>query len=177
MVLPPLALAGERENLMKNMPNEFKPRARKDGLVVRELADELLVYDRERNQAHSLNETAALIWKHCDGNSTIAQLRSLLETEAGASIDEQVVWYALRKFTKSSLLEEPFKASAGERRVSRRELIQTIGLAASVPLVATIIAPNVSAAASCTQSCSSPVNCTVPGCPVCPNGGPTCAAS
>lgn len=153
---------------MNNTKKEFRPRARRDGLVVRELAGELLVYDRERNQAHSLNETAALIWKHCDGNSTIAELRSVLEVEMGASVDEQVVWYALRKFTRNSLLEEPLKSSPG-RGLSRRELIQAIGLAASVPLVVTIIAPSVFAAASCTQACpgGSPVECTVPGCPNC----------
>jgi hypothetical protein len=161
---------------MSNTTNEFKPCARKAGLVVREMAGELLVYDRERNQAHSLNETAALIWKHCDGNSTVAELRSRVEAETGGSVDEQVVWYALRKFTRNSLLEEPLKSLPGSRGFSRRELIQTIGLAASVPLVATIIAPNVFAAASCTQSCTSPLNCTVPGCPNCPNGGPTCSA-
>ncbi len=164
---------------MNNTTNGFKPRARKAGLVVRELSGELLVYDRERNQAHSLNETAALIWKHCDGHSTIAELRSTLEAETGASVDEQVVRYALRKFTRSSLLEEPLRASVGERRLSRRELIQTIGLAASIPLVVTIIAPDVFAAASCTQACpsGSPVECTVPGCPVCSGVGGTCRAS
>lgn len=149
---------------MNNTKNEFRPRARKDGLVVRELAGELLVYDRERNEAHSLNETAALIWNHCDGESTIAELRSRLEVETGASVDEQVVWYALRKFTKSSLLEEPLKAPAGERRFSRRELIQTMGVAASVPLVVSIFAPSVFAAASCTQGCALPTDCTLPGC-------------
>jgi hypothetical protein len=160
---------------MNNTTNEFKPRARKDGLVVRELAGELLVYDRERNKAHSLNETAALIWKHCDGHSTIAELRSTLEAETGASVDEQVVWYALGKFTKSFLLDEPLKRSLGARGLSRRELIQTIGLAASVPLVVSIFAPSVFAAASCTQSCTTPADCTVPGCPNCPSPG-TCQA-
>jgi len=161
---------------MNNTTNGFKPCARKHGLVVRELAGELLVYDRERNEAHSLNQTAALIWKHCDGNSTIAELRSRLEAATGDSIDEQVVRYALRKFTQLSLLEEPLKAPAGERRLSRRELIQAIGLAASIPLVVTIIAPNVFAAASCTQLCALSIDCTVPGCPTCPVGGGTCHA-
>lgn len=163
---------------MNNTKNEFRPRARKDGLVVRELAGELLVYDRERNEAHSLNETAALIWKHCDGSSTIAELRSTLEAETGATVDEQVVLYALGTFTKRSLLEEPLKRSARAGRLSRRELIQTMGVAASVPLVVSIFAPSVFAAASCTQNCNTAPDCTVPGCPFCPGGtGTKCSAT
>src|SRR2546423_15689116 len=42
------------------------PRARDARLVIQELPDELLVYDLERHRAHSLNRTAALVWRHCD---------------------------------------------------------------------------------------------------------------
>ncbi|MBV9278705.1 MAG: hypothetical protein JOZ41_01360, partial [Chloroflexi bacterium] len=43
------------------------PRARKNGLIVRELEDEVLVYDLERHRAHCLNRAAGLVWKHADG--------------------------------------------------------------------------------------------------------------
>ncbi len=39
------------------------PHGRKDGLVVKELGNETLVYDLERDEAHCLNQTAALVWK------------------------------------------------------------------------------------------------------------------
>jgi hypothetical protein len=45
----------------------YLPQARTEGLTVRELAEETLVYDKERHKAHCLNRTAACVWKHCDG--------------------------------------------------------------------------------------------------------------
>ena len=39
------------------------PAAREEGLIIQEMADEVLVYDRERYKAHCLNQTAALVWR------------------------------------------------------------------------------------------------------------------
>jgi hypothetical protein len=144
--------------------NKSMPRARKDGLVVRELSDELLVYDRERNKAHCLNNSAALIWKHCDGLTSVSQMCALLRERTEVPIDEEVIWYALDQLAKDYLLEERVKRPAKVAQLSRRELIQRIGLAASIPLVVSVVAPTVFAAASCTQACGSLVNCTIAGC-------------
>ena len=156
---------------MNETDNELAPRARKDGLVVRELSGELLVYDRDRNKAHCLNETAAFIWKHCDGKTTISGMRDLLQDHTAMPVDEQVVWYALDQFARDHLLEERVKRPAEIGRLSRRQLIQRIGLAASIPLVASVIAPTVFAAASCTQPCTVVAQCTIPGCQASCTGG------
>ena len=162
---------------MDETRNEFTPRARAAGLIVREIAGELLVYDRDRNKAHSLNQTAALIWKHCDGQTTVAHLRSRLQEQMPeVAINDEVIWHALDQFSRDHLLDEKATRSPGVRRLSRRELIQRIGLAASVPLVVSIVAPSVFGAASCAQACSLPIDCTVPGCPVCSGAGGTCHA-
>ncbi|HEY0004483.1 MAG TPA: hypothetical protein VGB17_06700, partial [Pyrinomonadaceae bacterium] len=50
------------------------PLARKEGLVVRELADELLVYDTRRDRAHCLNKTASLVWQRCDGLTSTSEM-------------------------------------------------------------------------------------------------------
>lgn len=149
---------------MNETQNKLTPRARRDGLVVRELSGELLVYDRDRNKAHCLNETAALIWNHCDGQTTVRGMVELLRDHSGTAVDEQVIWYALDQFAKDHLLEERVKRPVEVGRVSRRELIQRIGLAASIPLVVSIMAPSVFAAASCTQNCTLPTDCTLAGC-------------
>ena len=47
------------------------PLARRERLLVEELPDEVLVYDLDREKAHCLNRTAALIWNHCDGRTTV----------------------------------------------------------------------------------------------------------
>ena len=75
----------------------MKPRARTEGLVVRELPDELLVYDLERHRAHCLNPTAALVFKHCDGRRSVAQIARILrrELDVDAPADESLVWLSL----------------------------------------------------------------------------------
>jgi len=51
-----------------------RPLARQDRLVVQELSEEVLVYDLDRHRAHCLNRTAALIWRHCDGSTSVAEM-------------------------------------------------------------------------------------------------------
>ncbi|PYS79821.1 MAG: hypothetical protein DMF70_12375, partial [Acidobacteria bacterium] len=64
--------------MMKQASNQTKPLARKEGLVIQELPDEVLVYDLDRDRAHCLNETAAFVWQRCDGRtSTVEIARSL----------------------------------------------------------------------------------------------------
>ena len=50
----------------------MKPQSRRSGLLIRELPDELLVYDQEQHRAHCLNRTAALVFRHADGTRTLA---------------------------------------------------------------------------------------------------------
>ena len=48
----------------------MKPEKRRDGLVVTELLDEVLVYDLDRHRAHCLNRTAALVFRHAESVTT-----------------------------------------------------------------------------------------------------------
>ena len=52
----------------------LKPVARKRELVVQESGEETLVYDLVSNRASCLNQTSALVWKHCDGSKTIGDI-------------------------------------------------------------------------------------------------------
>jgi hypothetical protein len=149
---------------MKQSAIPLMPHARKDGLVVKELPGELLVYDLERHKAHCLNDTASFIWRRCDGRTSVSELAALLASYTNAPADEQVVWFALNQLSQDRLLTEPLRQPSGARRLSRRDVIQRLGVAAAVPLVASIVAPNVYAAASCTQGCVLPTDCTVLGC-------------
>lgn len=72
-----------------------KPIARKDGLVVQEMPDELLVYDLDTNKAHCLNQTAAIIWKNCDGETSVTEIASRYERESGKKIEEDLVRLAI----------------------------------------------------------------------------------
>ena len=149
------------------------PAARHDGLVIRELPGEVLVYDDESSEAHCLNETAASVWKQCDGRTSVPDIAAKLSATAGTEVDEDVVWLALEDLWKRDLLVgEP--APTDEAAMSRSQLLRRTGIAAAVaiPVVMSVVAPTAAHAASCIpsgQPCSSGQTC-CPNTP-CPGGG------
>jgi hypothetical protein len=82
------------------------PPARRDGLLVQAIDDEVQVYDTERHQAHCLNRTAARVWAHCDGQTSVATLTRRLRQEFETPVDPQVVWLAVEQLSKARLLTE-----------------------------------------------------------------------
>ena len=68
------------------------PETARDEVLIEALGDELVVYDLVRHRAHCLNKSAALVWRHCDGKTTIAELAKLLQKELGLpDLDEDLV--------------------------------------------------------------------------------------
>ena len=127
------------------------PRARTQEIVVHELSDEILIYDLKRHEAHCLNQVARLIWKHCDGQTSVAKIVEILEQEFGTQVDEEIVWYALKRLEKSHLLSESLNQPSVKAGLSRREVMKKLGWAAAVslPLITTIGAPTTTQAQSC----------------------------
>jgi len=151
--------------LEEKMNNSQFPKARKNGLVVQEVTDEVLVYDLDSNKAHCLNQSAAVVWRSCDGTRSVTEIARLVEAETGGSVNDDFVWLAIDQLAESDLLEAAVKSSfAGQ---SRREVIKKIGLATMVglPVIASLLAPqSAMAAGSC--ACVSPGDCTTQtGCP------------
>src|SRR5574341_33574 len=118
------------------------PAAREDRLVVQEVSDEVLVYDLDRHKAHCLNRTAALVWRHCDGRTTVAEMAALLRNELGCPVEEAVVWSALDRLGRAHLLRGRLTPPAGVARLSRREMMRKLalagGLSVLLPAVASI---------------------------------------
>ncbi len=153
------------------------PRARQDELVVEELQDETLVYDLKRHKAHCLNRTSALVWQHCDGRTTVAEVAALLERQLKIPADEAVVWMALDRLGTAHLLTEQVTLPAERARYSRREVLRTLRRAAGIslllPVVESIVAPRAAAQASCvtvgvcasrpTSACGNEPICGSPG--------------
>jgi coenzyme PQQ synthesis protein D (PqqD) len=115
--------------------NENKPRSlRSDRLVVEELGSELMIYDQARNQAFCLNQTAAFVWKHCDGNTSVSEMAVQLGAALKGPAEEEIIEFAVQKLSADGLLEPaaflPF-VSAG---ISRRELMQKVGVRAAIAL-------------------------------------------
>ncbi|HYO92772.1 MAG TPA: PqqD family peptide modification chaperone [Pyrinomonadaceae bacterium] len=127
------------------------PKARSKGLVIKKLADEVLVYDLETNKAHCLNTTAALVWNHCDGRKSVSEIAASLEANTLEQFTEEMVWLALNQLERFRLLEGPVKLPLKASGMSRRELVRKLGLAgaASLPLILSIVAPEAASAATC----------------------------
>jgi hypothetical protein len=108
-----------------------------------------------------------MIWKSCDGNTSVSEIAKLVESQAGGKVTEDFVWLAIDQLSENNLLEKQIQP--GFEGTSRREVIKKIGLASviAVPVIASLVAPQSAlAAASC--ACQNPSSCgNVPnaGCP------------
>ena len=97
----------------------MKPRAKRTGCCRNSLDDELIVYDQGLHRGHCLNRTAALVWRHADGERTIADLAAILRAELDPVADENLVWHALDRLNAAHLLDEPPPRSTDEMRASQ----------------------------------------------------------
>ena len=139
---------------MKKIAHGHLPLMRTERLIVDELRDEVLVYDLDRHQAHCLNSTAALVWKHCDGQTNPPDIARRLQDELRVPWKEDHVWLALRQLEQIHLLEAPIALPPQLAGMSRRQMVRALGVAAAVavPLVTSIVAPTPAQAASCAPS-------------------------
>lgn len=150
------------------MNNPNNPIARQNGLVVQEMPDEVLVYDLDTNKAHCLNGSAALVWKSCDGNNSVADIVKQFESNGNGKVTEDFVWLAIDQLNDNNLLEG--KVAPRFVGQSRRQVLKTIGLASMValPVIASLVAPQ-NALGSVSCACTDPgqmTQCqTMAGCP------------
>ena len=137
----------------------MKPVARRDGLLTRELPDELLVYERDEHRAHCLNRTAAVVFGHADGTRTITDLALVVAPDVDRATAESVVAEALARLGEAGLLEGEPPASGW----SRREMVRRVGIGAA--LLLPVVAPTpAEAAATCVSNCAGKPNGTPCSC-------------
>ena len=110
--------------------------------------DGLHVFDHQQQQAYALNTTSALVWQHCDGQTTPQQLMELLRQNCSVSRvqAEQLTWLALDELGKANLLEaEVARPRPLSSKLTRRQMLTTFATAgaalAVVPMVALVTAP------------------------------------
>lgn len=134
---------------MKNSKTHNRPKARSSELLTREIPGELLIYDMKRHTAYCLNETAASIWKQCDGKRTVTEIARQLEKTCKVPLDEKIVWLAVDQLQKKHLLDRQFPFPS-HRVISRRESIRSLGMATAIalPIVVSIVAPTAASAAT-----------------------------
>ncbi|MDQ3564905.1 MAG: PqqD family protein [Pseudomonadota bacterium] len=80
---------------------------RRSDLLYREVANEVVVLDRHSEKIHQLNETAAHVWKHCDGSHSLPDIGRSLTEEYGIpfSAAEADVTRTVSDFATLGLLE------------------------------------------------------------------------
>src|SRR5438046_7712656 len=110
--------------------------------------DGLHVFDHQQQQAYALNTTSALVWQHCDGQTTPEQLTELLRQNFNVSRAqaEQMTWLALDELGKANLLEAEVACPRPlSSKLTRRQMLTTFATAgvalAVVPMVALVTTP------------------------------------
>lgn len=125
----------------------YRPLARKKDLLTAKLEGEIVVLDTKTNRAVGLNSSMALIWRHCDGETTVAQIVDVLRQKLHPSADETSVWHALKKLQKAKLLEEGVPIPERVNSPSRRELFKVLGV--GVGAITVMLIPTPAGAVSC----------------------------
>ncbi len=127
----------------------MRPLARTDGLVVRAIGDETLVYDTRQHRAHCLNRPAAFVFRHSDGTRTAGEIAVLLGTSAPHGADKERVEMALERLHEAGLLVTEYRA-ARRGSTSRREVLRRVSLGAALlaPIVTSLVVPTPAEAAS-----------------------------
>lgn len=124
----------------------MKPEARTDkSLLLKEIGGELIVYDTSRHEAHCLNPISALLWRHCDGETSLAQLAEILSESIGTLCDEDLVRIGLQQLSEAHLLKPDRTEKLESTPLTRRGVLRRLSLAGSAavltPLVISIVAP------------------------------------
>ena len=140
--------------------SDTMPMARTDDVEVGYFLDETVVYDLKTYEVHNFNKTATLVWRHCDGRTSVGKMAALLAKELNVPANEALVWLTLKRLSKLHLLTAPVTVPAASAPHSRREALRVLGLAAVLPVIVSILVPSAAHAQSCVSSCSAEPNCT-----------------
>jgi hypothetical protein len=128
---------------MSTALSQQTPTARKTDLVVNELADELVLYDLKTNQLHTLNPTAAFVWRQCDGRTAVATIAQRFTGQYGLDDGADLVWSALDQLDRQNLLQSGVNRPTWVAGITRRDLMKRVAAGAFValPLVRSLAAP------------------------------------
>lgn len=63
---------------------------RKEGLVLRNLGEEAILYNPDTKKAHVLNTTSLLIWDLCNGDQSLALIENTIKSRFAVDDDSDV---------------------------------------------------------------------------------------
>lgn len=120
-----------------------------EGLLIERVDGEVLVVRESSNEAHALNEAAAIVFELCDGAMSRAAIAAEVARRTGLPADESVVDLALAELVEAGLVVLDDEAAPA---ITRRSLIRRLALPAAamamLPVVETVLMPAQAAAQS-----------------------------
>lgn len=111
-----------------------------DGLLSERIGNELLVFNPATNEGHALNDTAAGVFKLCDGQTERAAMVAALADEFGLPADPAVLDLALSELRDAGLITGEDVATGINRRTVIRRLGLSVMAAAALPIIETMLA-------------------------------------
>ncbi len=133
----------------------MRPLARKEGIFVEYLTDQVILYDKANHKAHCLNAVVGSVWESCNGNTAVDEIAASVGQKFKIPNEREVVLLALEELEAAGLMM-PAPAAAAPS-ISRRDLTRKLaaaGVAAAfVPAIASVLAPTPAMAASASHDC------------------------
>lgn len=130
----------------------MKIKAKSDGLLIRTVGEETVIYDRANDNFLRLNATASIAWQHCKEEKTLQELAICIAKELNMPVDEAVAEVAVQELLREGLLadfDETYQMSPGvTRRAGMRHFVSGTAASLILPLVVSMVAPNPAAAQS-----------------------------
>jgi hypothetical protein len=133
------------------------------------VGDDVVIYDSEAIQYHTLNPMAYDVWRLCDGRRTVGMIAGEISV-VHAETHREAVALAVEELGEAGLLEEEgerFDARVQRRAVLKLAAAGVIG-ALGLPLVSSVTAPDSASASSACPGC--------PGAAPCKPNGTDCGA-
>lgn len=120
------------------------PLARNKDIVVQSVGKEILIYNLINHRAYNLNETSAIIFNACDGQTSFEELKRKHK------LTDDLIWLALDGLKKEDLLQEAVEYISPLAGIDRRQLIRRVGLASllALPVISSLTAPTAAMAQS-----------------------------
>jgi hypothetical protein len=144
---------------------------------VEHIGAELCIYDWQRKRVHTLNPTAAQVWRLCNGRTSPPEIAATLQGTLGTPNAEEVVWLTLAQLERAHLLVEAVVKPSGRRVLPRRQFLKLGVAAALLPVIHSIVAPSPVAAQSPTPTATAvptvPSATSTPTSTVIPSATPT----
>jgi hypothetical protein len=119
--------------------------ARKTGLLVRDVGDETIVYDREGDTFKRLNASAATAFRRCQEGASLGDIAQALADELDLPLDEELAQLAVSELMDAGLITGDTDEVPLPTRLSRRTVVKRVSagavVAVMVPVVESMVAP------------------------------------